>query len=367
MIDSAWRLCLCMALLLALLVPGPAWMAQAETPQTGQFITDPPLPQTLTLCGEKVPLDDRQVWEMLDRELTIAVWDRAQVLMWLKRAGRYFPYIEERLAQAGLPSDLKYLAVAESSLLPGIRSNRSALGLWQFMAETAERQGMKANAEVDERLNVRYATEAALKYLTQLHDLFGSWALALAAYNCGEGYVKREIEEQQVQNYYQLDLPNETERFVFRIAAVKIILENPERYGYRLPPERVYRPIPADVLAVDPAAPVHLTHLAQALGTTYKTLKELNPELQGRYLPAGNRRLTVPAGLGPAAQAFLEQWNKTCQKKAERAQAQVYVVKRGDTLSRISRESGVPVATIREINRLAGTKVMLGQKLKLSR
>ena len=367
MMGSTWRLGLCLALLLAVLGPGPGLMAQTETPETGQIVADPPLPESLTLCGEKVPLADRQVREMLDRELTIAVWDRAQVLMWIKRAGRYFPFIEERLAQAGLPSDLKYLAVAESSLLPGIRSNRSALGLWQFMADTAERQGIKANAEVDERLNVARSTEAALKYLTQLNGLFGSWTLALAAYNCGEGHVKRELEEQQVQSYYQLDLPNETERFVFRIAAVKIILENPRQYGYRVSPERVYQPIQADVLAVEPVAPVHLTRLAQALSSTYKTLRELNPEYQGRFLPAGKGRLAVPVGQGPPAQAFLEQWNKACRKKEEPPRAEAYVVKRGDTLSRISRETGVPVASIKELNSLSGAKVLVGQKLKLGR
>jgi len=356
-------------LALALIVFGlvPVLETRAQTQEAARTITDPPLPQTLTLCGEKVPLEDRHVWEMLDRELTIAIWDRAQVLMWLKRAGRYFPYIEERLAQAGLPSDLKYLAVAESSLITNISSNRSALGMWQFMADTAQSQGLQANSDVDERLNYRQATRAALKHLGQLHDEFGSWALAMAAYNCGRSCVKEEIEEQQVQDYYRLNLPNETERFVFRIAAIKVILENPEKYGYHLPPERIYRPETSDVLAVELPAPVHVTELAKALGTTYKALKELNPEFQGRYLPTGKFNLIVPAGQGPAAEVFFEEAKKTFARESKRVEGRIYVVQRGDTLSGVSRKTGVPVKTLRQLNRISGSKILVGQRLRLSR
>ena len=118
-------------------------VVSADQKSVQPVFDDFPLPKSLTLCGEPMPLNNPDVREMLDREMTISAWDRAQVFMWLKRAGRYFSYIEKRLAKAGLPKDLKYLAVAESSLLPHIRSSKGAIGLWQFMTRTAKRNGLR--------------------------------------------------------------------------------------------------------------------------------------------------------------------------------------------------------------------------------
>ena len=147
------------------------------------------------LSGEPMPLENRRVWEMLDREFTMAVSNRAQVFMWLKRAGRYFPYIEKKLAEAGMPEDLKYLAVAESALLTRIRSRKGAMGPWQFMAYTARRNGLRKDRMMDERLDFERATEAALKYPKRLKGIFGTWSLALAAYNCGDVRLKKEMKE----------------------------------------------------------------------------------------------------------------------------------------------------------------------------
>ena len=121
---------------------------------------DYPLPGALALCGEPIPLEIDAVWEMLDREFTMMVWDRAQVFLWLKRAGKYFPFIERKLAEANMPDDLKYLAVAESSLLTYVRSSAGAAGSWQFMAETGRRHGLRKDRSVDERLSFEHATEA---------------------------------------------------------------------------------------------------------------------------------------------------------------------------------------------------------------
>jgi hypothetical protein len=270
-----------------------------------EFIQPCPLPKSMSLCGEPMPLDKPLIREMLDREIHITVWDRARILLTFKRAGRYFPFIEKRLRELGLPDDLKYLAVAESNLLTHAKSTAGALGPWQFMQATGVRIGLRHDPSVDERLDFERATEGALLYLIQLKEMFGSWTSAIAAYNCGENRLKTEILEQRVSDYYRLDLPRETERYVFRIAAIKLVMENPEKYGFRIPKNELYEAIPYDVVPVDIRYPVHIADLAQALGTDYKTIKELNPQIIGRHLPQGQYALKIPCDTGPMLNTFL--------------------------------------------------------------
>ncbi|MGD8382111.1 MAG: lytic transglycosylase domain-containing protein, partial [Syntrophobacterales bacterium] len=253
-------------------------LSTAEEPTTPGVLPDFFLPGSISLCDEPMPLENRRVLEMLDREFTIAVWDRAQVFLWLKRAGRYFPYIEEKLAEADMPDDLKYMAVAESALITDIKSRKRATGLWQFMSRTGRRYGLRKNRIIDERLDFEQSTEAAVKYLRRLHDEFGNWTLALAAYNCGDASLKREIRRQKVKDFYRLDLPVETERYVFRIVAIKIIMENPKQYGFSLPTEQIYPPNWYDSVPVKISRNLNLTDLALALDTDFKVLKELNPQ-----------------------------------------------------------------------------------------
>ncbi|MFH1035091.1 MAG: transglycosylase SLT domain-containing protein [Pseudomonadota bacterium] len=258
----------------------------------------PQIPKELTLAGERVPLNDPLVAEALDREFTIAVHDQAQVVMWMKRAQRYFPHITARLKSTGLPDDLKYLAVAESSLLHRVVSVAGATGPWQFMEATGRAYGLRRDAYFDDRRNPDRATEAALGLLRDLHKSLGSWSLAMAAYNCGERRVRQEMAEQGVNNYYDLYLPHETMRYVFRILAAKIILENPSAYGYCLPPEALYQPLPADRVRLDLPHNLHLRTLGQATGSTVRLLKELNPELLTYVIPKGVHDLKVPKGQG---------------------------------------------------------------------
>lgn len=168
-------------------------------------VSDYSLPEKMELCGEPVPLHDKRVWEMLDREFNITVWDRAQVYMYLKRAGRYFPIIEEQLIRKNMPDDLKYLAVAESALLTHSRSPKGARGPWQFMTLAARSNGLRRDGKIDERLNFERSTAAALKYLERLYAKFGSWSLAMAAYNGGETRLRRSIKEQKVTEFYRLN------------------------------------------------------------------------------------------------------------------------------------------------------------------
>jgi len=375
-----------------------------------------PLPKTLSLCGESMPLENRAVAEQLDRELTFLAWDHAQVFMWIKRAGRFFPMIEQKLREAGMPDDIKYLAVAESSLLNEIRSVAGAVGPWQFIASTGSNHGLRKDQFFDERLDFERSTEAAIKYLQNLKEMFGSWTLALAAYNCGEVRLKKDIEVQKVADYYRLDLARETERFIYRIAAIKVILENPDQYGYVVDKDRVYKPIPSDSLSVYVQAPMHMTDLALAIGTDYRVIKELNPQIMGAHLPAGSYTIRVPQGLGPkTAEILSQQISVAEQKVAElpekpkqrvailpeqkpvieqaalgaapqpeliqetkvethqdakpkpaKTMDQYYVVRAGDTLSLISTRKKVPIDLLRKLNGIQGSLITVGQKLRLT-
>ncbi len=256
------------------------------------------LPEKMTLCGEPVPLNDPDVREDLDREFTIEVWSRAQTTMWLKRAQRYFPMIERKIMAQHLPPDLKYVAVAESDFRPKARSSAGAQGIWQFIPPTAQRFQLKANSAIDERLDFFAATDAALRYLKQLHRLFHNWALALAAYNCGESRVQKEMAAQGVKDYYHLALPEETERYLHRIISAKLIMENPGRYGFDIPPADLYPPVEADDVDFSIVKEVQVKNLADACGTYYKTIKRLNPWIKGATLPPGAYHLLVPKGTG---------------------------------------------------------------------
>jgi len=363
-----------------------------------------------------MPLENGAVAEQLDRELTFLAWDHAQVFMWIKRAGRFFPMIEEKLREAGMPDDIKYLAVAESSLLNEIRSVAGAVGPWQFIASTGSNHGLRKDQFFDERLDFERSTEAAIKYLQNLKEMFGSWTLALAAYNCGEVRLKKDIEMQKVADYYRLDLAKETERFIYRIAAIKVILENPDQYGYIVDKDRVYKPIPSDSLSVSVQAPMHMTDLALAIGTDYRVIKELNPQIMGSHLPAGAYTIRVPQGLGPKTAEILSQrisvanqkvaeipekpkqgvailpeqkpmveqvalspapqpelvqepkgeTQQDTKPKSAESMNQYYVVRPGDTLSLISSRKKVSIDVLRKLNGIQGSRITVGQKLRLT-
>lgn len=360
-----WKAALLSATMLLLTLSSPPSGA-ADQVRSNPLYEEVPLPTTLFLCGEPVPLEQRHVREMLDRELTIAAWDQAQVFMWLKRVGRFFPHIERRLAEEGLPDDLKYLAVAESALIPHIRSPRGAMGHWQFMPGTATQVGLRKDRRIDERRDFESATDAALRYLKRLHGIFQRWDLAMAAYNCGDSRLKKRMKTQRVTTYYQLSLPRETERYIFRIAAIKLILENPARYGYRIPPDRVYQPVPCDRVEIQVPAMVPIAEVAEALDTDFKTIKELNPHIVGDYMASGRYAVRVPPGQGPRLSAVLKTLGKKIAGTGGAITGDVYVVQPGDTLTHISRRSGVPINTIRKRNGIRGSLIRVGQRIILA-
>ena len=307
------------------------------------------VPAQLDFCGERTPIEIQEVKERLEKELLLSLWDRPQVILWLKRIPRYMPLIEDMLEQGNLPDDLKYIAIAESALRPHVSSKRGAIGFWQFMRDTGQRYGLTINRYIDERRNVFASTTAAIRYLKYLYEEFGSWTLAAAAYNMGEQGLMAEILEQTTNDYYHLYLPLETQRFIFRILSVKLIVSNPERYGFHLSEADRYPPLEFDRINLSCAQDTPIRIIAKAAQTHFKAIKDLNPEIRGHYLAKGSHALSIPKG---SAQDFhfryhelLEQW------MASRREA-VYIVQKGDNLSLIADRFNVPLAALIIWNRL---------------
>jgi hypothetical protein len=215
-------------------------------------------------------------------------------------------------------------------------------------------------------LDFERATDAALTYIKYLRNTFDSWALVLAAYNCGDYHLQREIRKQKVNDFYSLDLPTETERFIFRIAAVKIIMENPERYGYHLAEGQMYQPPDYDAVGVRVNQQFHLADMASALGTHYRVLKELNPHILGHELPTGQMRIKVPSGVGERVARVLRKFEDRGSRGSAKVANGHYVVRPGDTLSHIARKTGVPIATLKRLNRIEGSFVRAGARLLLA-
>jgi len=268
------------------------------------------LPQEVTLCDERVPIEDRNVWENLDREFLVTLESEAQVLLWMKRARRYFPYIEKRLKEMGLPDDLKYLAITESSLRPSAVSSTGASGIWQFIPSTGEKYGMRRNRTIDERFDFFKATEGALVYLKNLYEEFKGWALSMAAYNAGENRIRKEIELQNTKNYFYLDLPIETERYVYKIAVAKIILSDPERFGFHLEGDELYDPLQVERVQIELTRPLPIMEVARAIGSYYKEVKEMNLHLPEETIPAGIHFLNLPPGTSDRFWTFFSTWKK---------------------------------------------------------
>jgi hypothetical protein len=261
--------------------------------------TDFQIPETVIFCGERLPLELPAVRERLEYEFVVAVNHTAQVELWRRRAQRYFPLIESSLAQAGLPDDLKYLAVAESDLRPYVTSPAGASGIWQFMPSTARHFGLKVNKEEDQRMLPELLLPVGIKYLSSLRSRFGSWPLALAAYNSGEARVSRALSSQKANDYFQLNLPRETERYVYRIVAIKLVLEGAPIFGFNgRAPAGLYLPAGFREESLTFDSPITWVELAQRYGTDYKTLKTLNPHLASRQsLKGGPYLFRLPVGV----------------------------------------------------------------------
>ena len=255
------------------------------------------LPETMEFCGEEVPLDLFYVRERLERELLVNSYRHSATILLLKRTTRWFPVVEPVMEQYGLPEDFKYLAMIESELTNAVSPSK-AVGFWQFLEGTGKEYGLEINKEVDMRYHVEKETAAACKYLNDSYRKFGSWTAAAAAFNCGNGRISRTREEQRVDSYYDMILPEETQRYVFRILALKLITENPEKYGFEIGDNGWYRPYETKNVTVVQSIP-NLTDFAHSQGTTLKLLKYFNPWLRSNSLTvsAGNSYdIKIPTG-----------------------------------------------------------------------
>jgi hypothetical protein len=321
---------------------------------------DPPV----MICGETVPVDDPMVVERFEKEMLVSLGNRPQVILWLKRTTRYFPFIERMLKEKGLPDDLKYLAIAESALRMHAGSRKGAMGVWQLMPQTARKYGLMVNNSVDERRNLYLSTPAALVYLNDLHDRFGSWSLSLAAYNMGEEGLEAEILEQGISDYYRLYLSLETQRFIFRILAIKRIIEAPQQHGFSLSPDAYYEPEVFATIQVDAVADLPLRLIADAAKTDFKTIKDFNPELRGYYLAAGTRRINIPAD---GEDGFQTRLAEGIRQEAGRRSQRIYIIQKGDSLSGIAGKFDVPLAALLIWNRIGLRHVIHpGQRLVVS-
>ncbi|MEX2597425.1 MAG: lytic transglycosylase domain-containing protein [Salibacteraceae bacterium] len=241
------------------------------------------LPDQIDFAGEKVPLNLIDVKEKLDRELLVNTYWQSQTLLLIKRSNRWFPVIEKILKQEGVPEDFKYLALIESGLTQ-IVSPAGATGFWQLMVDASRELDLEVNTTVDERYHIEKATHAACAYLKEAKEKFGSWTLAAASYNMGKSGVDRQLKRQKATNYYDLVLNEETERYIFRILAGKMILSNPKAFGFQFRDEDLYQPLKYNEVEIVETQD-DLADFAFKNGINYKTLKFLNPWLRDNYLP----------------------------------------------------------------------------------
>jgi len=240
------------------------------------------LPEKLDFAGERVPIEDPDVYERLDREFLVNTYWQSNGLLYIKRANKYFPIIEPILKRNNIPDDFKYLALIESGLTNAV-SPAGASGFWQFMKSAAKEYGLEVGDQVDERYHLEKATQAACDYLNAAKRSTGSWTMAAAAYNAGVAGMNRQANLQETNNYYDLWLNNETSRYVFRILAVKEIMKNPKKYGFIFDKRHLYNELPTYSVMIDSSI-TNLISFAKQYNITYKDLKIYNPWLRDRKL-----------------------------------------------------------------------------------
>ena len=284
--QNLWRINLFLLALTTIFILIASRMTSEEQPQydwqptenVPQIVKGMDLDQEFMFCGEQLPMDNFDVRERLDRELTVNTYWHSSTILSIKSTMRFFPVMERILEEEGVPTDLKYIAVAESALRNAV-SPAGAKGIWQFMKGTGTEYGLEISSEVDERYHLEKSTRAAAKYLRSLRQRFGSWANAAAAYNMGGGNMNKRLREQQADNYFELNLNEETSRYYFRLVAIKNILENPRAFGFYLDKEDYYQPLDDYTTEEVSEAVESWGAFAKERGISYRILKVYNPWL----------------------------------------------------------------------------------------
>lgn len=262
--------------------------AVAGFPMTGAdgnaAVQSPVIPTSVTFADKKIDLDRIDMYERLDRELTAMTYTHGNTLLLIKRANRYFPEIIPILKKNGVPEDIIYLACIESTLNPRAYSAAKAAGLWQFIPSTAKQYGLEVNEYVDERYNTEKATVAACRYLKDALKKYGNWESVAASYNGGMARITKELASQNATTAYDLYLVDETSRYMFRLLAMKLIMENPREYGFVVQSDQLYQPVRTQTVEV--SGPVEdWPSWADSHGINFMTLREYNPWIRAKSLP----------------------------------------------------------------------------------
>ena len=255
----------------ALLVQG--FFAAASSQSVNSVI---PVPESVEFAGQKIKLDRADLRERMDRELIAFTYSHNMSTLMIKRANKYFPQIEPILERMGIPDDLKYLMVIESNLDPQAQSGAGAAGLWQFTQSTGREYGLEVNSNIDERYNTYKATEAACRFLKEAYSKYGNWMTVAASYNGGQQGMDRRIEMQHQKDALDMWLVDETSRYMFRLLAVKMMFEDPSKFGFSFKREDLYPyiPIKKQIKVTDPVD--DLVAFAEKNGITYADLKRAN-------------------------------------------------------------------------------------------
>lgn len=261
------------------------WAQTSEKPSSSATLSNSciEVPQSMTFCGETISLARFDRRERMDRELLAFSYMHSTTLQMIKRANRYFPIVESILRENGVPDDFKYLMSIESNNNPLARSVAGAAGLWQFMPATGREFGLEVGNSVDERYHVEKSTRAACRYLKQAYARFGSWISVAASYNAGQGRISRELDRQYEEDALDLQLVEETARYVYRILAAKMLFADPTRFGFRLHASDLYPPIPYREIKVEETIE-DLPRFAKSQGITYALLRTMNPWLRSHTL-----------------------------------------------------------------------------------
>lgn len=309
----------------------------------------------MEFCGIKIALGDAEIRQRLEKELLLAVHNRPQVILWMKRSTQYFPHIERILKQENMPLDLRYVPMVESALLPNSNSSKGAVGYWQFLKSTGKRYGLRIDDAVDERRNIFKSTLAACYYLKKLNAEFDSYLLALSAYNMGEFGLNTEIVAQENKDFFSLYLPLETQRYVFKIMAVKMILEDPERYGFFLKPSDFYPEFRFSKIILNLNTKIPIVLVAKAANAHFKTIKDMNPEIRGYYLDPGKITLLIPEG---KERGFKERFLNLYAQSSKNYKTKIHVVKPGESLTRIAEQYDMSLASLLRLNKFHFKKLI---------
>lgn len=293
---------------------------------------------------------------------------------YLERGERYKPMILKILKDQGLPENLYYLALIESGFTTSATSRAQAVGVWQFIRGTARHYGLRVDRHVDERRDPIRATIAASLYLNDLHNVFQSWYLAMAAYNAGEGRIVRAIMGGNSRNFWTLvknkKLPKETMHYIPKFIAAVIVGSNPEKYGITNIKSEPY----PTLVSVTVPSPIKTRRLASVTGVPYSIIKKHNPQIRSSFTPPdkGTYRIWLPKNYAPQAEAKKDKLNKyvlTSLKRRTYARnlPGTHKIRRGETLATIARRYRISVSTLKRLNNLRSNRIIAGKRLVISK